>query len=490
MMKNIVRLPQLNWLRKILLVGILVQYSLLVFASKSAVNFKNQKLNDTSVSSFIKQYLGDGNRVILLAYPKSVRRFYNTFGMEAAWVCQSNTRQTWQAMMLLDCVLQYGLTPNDYHPHELLYDPLHTMIEKPATISNAKKARFDILLTDALISLMNNMHYGKLNPQYSADILDDGLLSYYHAENELLKARQQTEFIRTIEAAQPHSKQYAAMQDKLRQLRGVYKEDCYETPEAEVTKIAINMERLRWAAMDSGVYIQVNIPSYTLTFVRPETSYVFKVVVGKPTAPTPTLNSNITYLTTFPEWKITQQIFVNELLPKAKHDSDFFENNHYAVYDRLNRYIKINHKTLAQIEKSPNLYYARQSFGCDNAMGQLVFHFQNMYDIYLHDTPEQQMFDDNERSFSHTCVRVEKAWQLANLIIGYDGDASKILLLKKAVDKKLTRNISLRKPVPIRITYLTCEVKEGQVTTYKDIYDMDKSLELALYHNNETLTIK
>ena len=90
-MKNIVRLPQLNWLRKILLVGILVQYSLLVFASKSAVNFKNQKLNDTSVSSFIKQYLGDGNRVILLAYPKSVRRFYNTFGMEAAWVCQSNT---------------------------------------------------------------------------------------------------------------------------------------------------------------------------------------------------------------------------------------------------------------------------------------------------------------------------------------------------------------------------------------------------------------
>ena len=464
--------------------------SLLGFASKNAVSFKNQKLNDTTVGSFIKQYLGDGNKVILLAYPKSVRRFYSTFGMEAAWVVQSNTRQTWQAMMLLDCVLQYGLTPGDYHPRELLYDPLHTMIEEPARISNAKKAKFDILLTDALIALMNNLHYGKLNPQYSADLLDDGLLPSFHAEVALLSARQQVEFIRAIEMAQPHAIQYTAMQDKLRQLRGVYKEDCYETPETEVTKIAINMERLRWAAIDSGLYIQVNIPSYTLTFVRPETTFVFKVVVGKTTAPTPTLNSNITYVTTFPEWKIAQQIFVNELLPKAKHDADFFENNHYAVYDRLNNYIAINPKTLAAIEKNPNLYYARQSFGCDNAMGQLVFHFQNMYDIYLHDTPEQQMFDNQERPLSHTCIRVEKAWQLAGLVIAYDGDRSKMILLKKAVDKKLTRNISLRKPVPIKITYLTCEVKEGQVINYKDIYDMDKSLEFALYHNNETLTIK
>src|SRR5581483_9813734 len=108
-----------------------------------------------------------------------------------------------------DCVQQYGLSHNDYHPKELLYDPLHTMIEEPAKISNARKAKFDILLTDALITLMNNMHYGKLNPEYSSDKLDEGLALSFHAETALLSARQQEKFIYAIESAQPASKQYA-----------------------------------------------------------------------------------------------------------------------------------------------------------------------------------------------------------------------------------------------------------------------------------------
>ena len=46
------------------------------------------------------------------------------------------------------------------------------MIEEPGRISNSKKARFDILLTDALVALMNNLHYGKLNPKYAAEKID------------------------------------------------------------------------------------------------------------------------------------------------------------------------------------------------------------------------------------------------------------------------------------------------------------------------------
>ncbi len=471
------------------LITLIVGYSQ-SFASCNISGIKRTRITDTSVSAYMKQYLGANDHTLLLYYPKSVRRFYQTQGEDPAWVNTVNARQTWQAMMLLDCVLQYGLSFNDYHPKELLYDPLHTMIEEPGKISNIKKAKFDILLTDALIALMNNMHYGKLNPEYAADNLDEGLMVPFHAETALLSARQQPDFTHAVENAQPQSKQYAAMQDKMRQLEGVYKGDCYEPRDEEIVKIAINMERLRWANPDVSTYIQVNIPSYTLKYVQPDTTYLFKVVVGKTSAPTPTLNSEITYFTTFPEWKIPQKIFINELLPKALKDTGFFDNNHYSIYDKTGKYVSLDRATLLTIKRHPDQYYARQSSGCDNALGQLVFRFRNVYDIYLHDTPEQKLFSAEERPFSHSCIRVEKAVELASLMLKTEGGQSEAALLEKAMKRRLTRNISLKTPIPIKITYLTCEVNQGEIITYKDVYGLDKSLAMALYSTTESLTVK
>ena len=446
---------------------------------------------DTSVSAFIHQYLDENKNSLKLYYPNSVKRFYESNNTEAAWVKeQSNPKQTWEAMLLLDCVLQYGLAHEDYHPQELLYDPLHTMLEEPGKIGNTRKAQFDILLTDALITFMNNLHYGKLNPAYTTDKIDDGTDMPFHAETALLAAKQQNDFMTAVVNVQPKSKLYAAMQDRMRLLKGQYQEDCYVIPESEVRKIAINMERLRWAEIDGDTYIQVNIPSYLLKFYQPDTVYEFKVVVGKPLAQTPSLNSSITYFTTFPEWKVPQKIFIKELLPKALKDTGYLDNNHFTIYDRNGNYVKTVHARLLQVKKHPDQYYARQSSGCDNALGNIVFRFANIYDIYLHDTPEQQLFKKEERAFSHSCVRVERAQALAVLLLKYNNDNSKIALLNKAVRSRLTRNISLKKPVPIKITYLTCEVKEGAMITYNDIYNLDKSLEMALYHTTQTITMK
>jgi len=69
-------------------------------------------------------------------------------------------------MLMLDCVLQFGLSHDDYHPKELSYDLLHNILEKPGQVSAADKAKYDILLTDALVTFMNHLHYGKLNPDF------------------------------------------------------------------------------------------------------------------------------------------------------------------------------------------------------------------------------------------------------------------------------------------------------------------------------------
>jgi len=445
---------------------------------------------DTSVSAYIEQYLVNNNsKAFGLYFPNSVKRFYDANNGDAAWVKEgSNPKQTWEAMLLLDCVLQYGLSHDDYHPKELLYKPLHEMLEEPGKVGNSDKAKFDILLSDAMITFMNNLHYGKLNPVYYTDKIDAGLMLPFRAEDALADARKLGDFMNAVLRVQPKSKQYAAMQDRMRLLKGQYQEDCYEVPESEVRKIAINMERLRWAEIDEDAYIQVNIPSYNLKFIQPDTTYEFKVIVGKPTAQTPSLSSEITYFTTYPEWKIPQSIFVKELLPKALKDTAYLDNNHFTIYDKAGNYVKPAKANLRNVKLHPQSYYARQSSGCDNALGNLVFRFQNIYDIYLHDTPEQQLFKKEERAFSHSCIRVENAQHLAELILKFSEDAGKIALLHKAYNAHLTRNISLKKRVPIKITYLTCEVKEGLLITYKDVYNQDKNLEMALYNTTQTLT--
>ncbi|HVS94239.1 MAG TPA: L,D-transpeptidase family protein [Mucilaginibacter sp.] len=458
-------------------------------AAGVSVNVADDK--DTSVSAYIQQYL-DHKSALRLYFPASVGRIYTANNAQPVWITESGDhKQAWQAMMLLDCVLQYGLFRADYHPAELLYDPLHDMLDEPHKVPNIRKAKFDILLTDAMIALINNLHYGKLNPVYSSDRIDHGGKLPFKVDDALVDALHQNDFRLAVLRTQPNNTLYAAMQDRLRQLEGVYKGDCYAIPQEEVRKIAINLERLRWADIDGTPYLQINIPAFTLKFYLPDTIYTFKTVVGKVSAPTPSsLNSEITYLTTLPEWKIPHKIFVREILPKALKYPSYIEDSHFSIYDKNGNYISPSRKNLLQIRRNPDFYSAKQSNGCDNALGLIVFRFQNPYDIYLHDTPEQQLFKRDVRAFSHSCIRVENAQQLAELVLTASGSESQIPLLRKSVKYQLTRNISFKKPMPIRITYLTCEIIRGEMITYKDIYDLDKRLEMALYDTDEILTTK
>ena len=40
-------------------------------------------------------------------------------------------------------------------------------------------------------------------------------------------------------------------------------------------------------------------------------------------------------------------------------------------------------------------------------LGVVKFLFPNKHDIYMHDTPERDLFDQPSRTFSHGCMRVQ-----------------------------------------------------------------------------------
>jgi L,D-transpeptidase YcbB len=140
--------------------------------------------------------------------------------------------------------------------------------------------------------------------------------------------------------------------------------------------------------------------------------------------------------------------------------------------------VPLTKSTIAAITANPKLYNTRQLSGCDNALGKVVFRFPNTFDIYLHDTPEQQLFKRQARAFSHSCIRVENAGLLAELLLRNGGAANKVPALKSSMLNMLKKDLRLKNTVPLKITYITCEVNDGQLRVYPDLYHRDLVLEI------------
>lgn len=443
---------------------------------------------DSLLSAMIRLQLTEVHRQ--LYFPKSVMRFYVANGYRAVWLRpQPGTGPTWQAMLMLDCTLQFGLPHADYHPRELMYNKLHEILEKPGFISIPQQARFEIMLTDAMINLMNNLHFGKLNPYTTADQQDAKPAGDFDAPAILASALKQKDFLAVIGGVQPCSADYVALQQYMQLRVGQQSGDCYEVPDSEIRKMAINLNRIRWADLDQNDYVQINIPTFTLTLHEPDTTYHFKVIVGKPQNTTPQLNSAIQYFTTSPEWKIPDRIFRKEILPRLARRADY-DDVQYSIYSNNGEYVPVNATGLKKVMNAPQNYHAKQSPGCENALGNIVFRFPNIYNVFLHDTPEKQLFAKTQRAFSHGCIRVERANELAGRLLKYDGQGGKTEAVQRAIAHNRTVNFKLVKAVPIRLTYITCSVGEYGLVTYKDIYDLDNRLEMALYQSESQLVAR
>jgi len=90
------------------------------------------------------------------------------------------------------------------------------------------------------------------------------------------------------------------------------------------------------------------------------------------------------------------------------------------------------------------------------------------------------LFRNRTRAFSHGCIRVEKAVELAHYL--FTGDLKK---KSKVIDKYIVQEqrqtLSLRQPIPIYLRYFTCEVIDDRLYQYQDIYNKDAAIMLVLY---------
>jgi murein L,D-transpeptidase YcbB/YkuD len=229
-----------------------------------------------------------------------------------------------------------------------------------------------------------------------------------------------------------------------------------------LAQIAANLERHRWMPRALGErYIAVNVPAFHLdAFENGRPALEMKVVVGQEyeDKKTAVFSDTMTTVVFRPYWLITPDIQAKETEPKIAEDPSYMEENDLEYYmDGGQRRI-------------------RQRPGPKNSLGFVKFLFPNSFNIYLHDTPQRELFEKDVRAFSHGCIRIEKPAELAQWVLGWD--AGKV---EQAMhDGADNRWVKLPHPVPVYITYFTAYMRDGVLHFGNDLYDRDASLVQAM----------
>lgn len=236
--------------------------------------------------------------------------------------------------------------------------------------------------------------------------------------------------------------------------------------EDKVATLKLNMERCREISAQiaaSDEYVLVNVPSYELFYVK-NGKVVLKssVFVGAPLTKTTIFNGEIDRIVFSPYWTVPQSIVQNELRSKIAADPNYLAEKNMEMVN-------------GQVRQKP---------GPDNSLGLVKFMFPNPDDIYMHDTPSKTLFDFEKRTFSHGCINVKMAKELAVAMLK-DYPEWNQAKIDKAMAGKVENSFKLSKKVPIFITYFTSLVNEnGEIGFFQDVYEKDAEL-----NNQLSLTV-
>jgi murein L,D-transpeptidase YcbB/YkuD len=244
--------------------------------------------------------------------------------------------------------------------------------------------------------------------------------------------------------------------------------------ERRIGQIRVNLERARVLRDIPPTAVVVDIAGFEVSLFRDGQRLLrSRAVVGRPYRCTPMFRDAITHIEINPTWTVPPTIFKKDVLPAIKQDPGYLEKKNMQVL------------TMAGVEVDPSTvdwrlypregfpYMIRQTPGPHNALGRLKVMFPNEHMVYLHDTPNQELFKRSERTFSSGCIRVEHVERLAELLLN-DPQLWDLAAINATIDSRKTTRVSLRQPMPIYLVYWTVQAQaNGEVQFKHDPYDRD-----------------
>jgi murein L,D-transpeptidase YcbB/YkuD len=225
--------------------------------------------------------------------------------------------------------------------------------------------------------------------------------------------------------------------------------------------------------------IVVNIPAYRLeAFDGGRSALAMRVVVGDELdgKNTPIFADSMQFVEFGPYWNVPAGIAIDEILPKVRANPGYLEANEYEVVSGEGEDPPVvRPASLTPEDISAGRYRIRQRPGEKNALGHVKFLFPNDFAVYLHDTPSRSLFAANARADSHGCVRVEDPAALARFVLN-DQSEWTAARIDEALGAGKRERITLARPIPVYLVYLTAYVSEGMVHFRDDIYGHDAAI--------------
>ena len=351
-------------------------------------------------------------------------------------------------------------------------DPAHYPMDRARYLLDAGNdaralAEFDVALTQVWLAYGRDLSQGVVDPgavseDWSAAPAAPDLVA------TLTGALREGRAAAALAALAPRAPGYERLRVALAERRRA-------GDDSAARRVAANLERWRWLPRDFGDrYVMVNTPAFELMVSEGgRHTLTSRVIVGRCDWPTPIVSGDITHVVLSPSWRVPASIAAQEILPLVRADTAYLERNGFAVYGP-------DGARVARPDTSQwASYRLMQAPGPTNPLGRVKFFFANDYGVYLHDTPGAGLFETCPRAFSHGCVRVERAVELAALLLR-DGRWPRDSLVAAAAAGR-ERWLTLPGAVPVHLVYFTAWVDEtGTLELYDDVYGWDALLLHAL----------
>jgi murein L,D-transpeptidase YcbB/YkuD len=242
------------------------------------------------------------------------------------------------------------------------------------------------------------------------------------------------------------------------------------------------LERWRWLP-DNFIKprVLVNLPEFLVRTYDPDGNLQFKMKVVDGEAEgnhdTPMFVRSMRYVVFRPYWNLPISIIKKELAAHLDKDPGYLAAHNYEVVTNTGQ--PTSGWTVSDLIHGR--YIVRQKPGPKNSLGLIKFMFPNEYDVYMHSTPEMNLFNLTRRDHSHGCIRLNDAEKMANWVLNGQGDWDADKIHDAMYGDNDNKTVGLKNTLPVTITYLTANADEdGTVHFFDDIYGYDRQLNQAL----------
>jgi len=244
------------------------------------------------------------------------------------------------------------------------------------------------------------------------------------------------------------------------------------TVQERIRQIELNMDRWRWMPPFEQRHLLVNIPAFEMQVMENGQAVLeMPVIVGKKENKTPLFGADMTYIAFSPYWNIPPKIAKGETVPLIMKDPRYLEKNNIEIVDYRGSAVEPggvdwSAQPLANVR-------LRQKPGPKNSLGLVKFMLPNAHDVYLHDTPTENLFSRMQRDFSHGCVRLQDPLALAQYLLR-DHPLWTEERITRAMSAGVEQNLALKRKLPVAIVYFTTWVREGRAHFGSDVYGYDQ----------------